>query len=73
MAIVNEDTKMVKYLLDCGANVHQRCMGRFFLPDDQKGSPIDFNSTNGIIQNQDKTTQRQNNKKNNDHFTDYQW
>jgi transient receptor potential cation channel subfamily V protein 5 len=36
MAIVNEDMMTVKYLLKLGANIHQRCVGRFFLPDDQK-------------------------------------
>jgi transient receptor potential cation channel subfamily V protein 5 len=36
IAIVNEDPLMVKYLLSLGADVHQRCTGRFFLPDDQK-------------------------------------
>lgn len=36
MAIVNEDVKIVKLLLDHGANVHERCLGSFFLPDDQK-------------------------------------
>lgn len=36
MAIVNEDPCMVKYLLLHGADVHQRCCGKFFYPDDQK-------------------------------------
>jgi len=36
MAIVNEDPSMVSYLLSCGADVHQRCIGKFFCPDDQK-------------------------------------
>ncbi len=36
MAVVNEDPYMVRYLLQHGANVHQRCVGKFFLPDDQK-------------------------------------
>lgn len=36
MAIVNEDVKIVKLLLDHGANVHERCLGSFFLPHDQK-------------------------------------
>jgi transient receptor potential cation channel subfamily V protein 5 len=36
MAIVNEDVKIVKLLLDHGANVHERCLGSFFLPNDQK-------------------------------------
>jgi ankyrin repeat protein len=36
MAIVNEDLIMVKTLLKKGANIHQRCVGRFFVPDDQK-------------------------------------
>lgn len=36
MAIVNEDVRIVKLLLDHGANVHERCLGSFFLPIDQK-------------------------------------
>lgn len=36
MAIVNENIKIVKLLLDHGANVHERCLGSFFLPIDQK-------------------------------------
>jgi ankyrin repeat protein len=36
MAIVNEDPSMVSYLLSCGADVHIRCIGKFFCPDDQK-------------------------------------
>lgn len=36
MAIVNEDVRIVKLLLDHGANVHERCLGTFFLPIDQK-------------------------------------
>ena len=36
MAIVNENVKIVKLLLDHGANVHERCLGSFFLPTDQK-------------------------------------
>lgn len=36
MAIVNEDIKIVKLLLDHGANVHERCLGSFFLPNDLK-------------------------------------
>lgn len=36
MAIVNEDIRIVKLLLDHGASVHERCLGSFFLPIDQK-------------------------------------
>ncbi|CAD5125665.1 DgyrCDS13866 [Dimorphilus gyrociliatus] len=36
MAIVNEDPAMVKFLLDHEADIHQRCCGNFFLPEDQK-------------------------------------
>ena len=36
MAIVNEDVRMVKLLLDYGANVHERCLGSCWMPDDQK-------------------------------------
>lgn len=38
MAIVSEDPLMVKFLLSNGADVHQRCNGKFFCPDDQKNN-----------------------------------
>ena len=41
MAIVNEDPPMVKFLLDKGADVNQRCCGNFFTADDQKASRSD--------------------------------
>ncbi|XP_053381357.1 transient receptor potential cation channel subfamily V member 5-like isoform X2 [Mercenaria mercenaria] len=41
MAIVIEDPCMVKFLLDKGADYHQRCYGNFFTPDDQKDSRTD--------------------------------
>jgi ankyrin repeat protein len=41
MAIVNEDLNMVKYLLQYKVDIHQRCCGKFFCPDDQKNSRID--------------------------------
>ncbi|XP_067141643.1 transient receptor potential cation channel subfamily V member 6 [Centruroides vittatus] len=41
MAIVNEDPAMVKFLLDNGSNFHERCMGNFFCPEDQKSSRSD--------------------------------
>ncbi|XP_003378400.1 ankyrin repeat-containing domain protein [Trichinella spiralis] len=40
-AIVNEDIAMVRFLLQHGADVHQRCYGAFFCPDDQKESRTD--------------------------------
>ena len=36
MAIVSEDASMVRFLLLNGADVHQRCSGKFFCPEDQK-------------------------------------
>ena len=36
IAIVNEDFEMVKYLVENGAHIHERCTGSFFLPNDQK-------------------------------------
>lgn len=33
IAIVNEDPAMVKYLLDAGANVSERCFGSFMSPE----------------------------------------
>lgn len=41
IAIVNEDPAMVKYLLDAGANVNERCFGSFMSPEDQKASRSD--------------------------------
>ncbi|XP_044012696.1 transient receptor potential cation channel subfamily V member 5 [Aphidius gifuensis] len=41
IAIVNEDPAMVKYLLDSGAEVHERCFGNFMCPEDQKASRTD--------------------------------
>lgn len=40
-AIVNEDPSMVRFLLTKGADVHQRCVGAFFCPDDQKATRSD--------------------------------
>ena len=36
MAIINEDVNAVLYLINMNADLHQRCTGRFFCPDDQK-------------------------------------
>ncbi|XP_053601243.1 transient receptor potential cation channel subfamily V member 5 [Plodia interpunctella] len=41
MAIVNEDPTMVKFLLEAGANYHERCVGSFMSPEDQKASRQD--------------------------------
>ncbi|XP_071540423.1 uncharacterized protein nan isoform X2 [Panulirus ornatus] len=41
IAIVNEDPAMVKFLLDNGANYHERCLGNFMCPEDQKTSRSD--------------------------------
>ncbi|XP_045115765.1 transient receptor potential cation channel subfamily V member 5-like [Portunus trituberculatus] len=41
IAIVNEDPSMVKFLLDNGANYHERCLGNFMCPEDQKTSRMD--------------------------------
>jgi len=41
IAIVNEDPRMVKYFLDNGANVNERCTGAFMSPEDQKSSRMD--------------------------------
>ena len=42
MAIVAENPCLVKYLLVCGADVHQRCTGKFFTVDDQKQKRVDY-------------------------------
>ena len=36
MAIVNENPNMVKFLLLYNVDMHQRCSGKFFCPNDQK-------------------------------------
>jgi transient receptor potential cation channel subfamily V protein 5 len=36
MSVVAEDPTMVKYLLDEGVDIHRRCYGNFFCPDDQR-------------------------------------
>lgn len=41
MAIVNEDPATVKFLLDSGADFHERCFGNFMCPEDQKASRND--------------------------------
>ncbi|XP_068237254.1 transient receptor potential cation channel subfamily V member 5 [Palaemon carinicauda] len=41
ISIVNEDPAMVKFLLDQGANYHERCLGNFMCPEDQKTSRQD--------------------------------
>lgn len=41
IAIVNEDPAMVKFLLDSGADVNERCVGNFMCPEDQKASRSD--------------------------------
>ncbi|CAF0929774.1 unnamed protein product [Brachionus calyciflorus] len=38
MAIVSEDPCMVKFLLLHGADVHEKCCGKFFCPEDQKNN-----------------------------------
>lgn len=38
MAIVSEEPSMVRFLLANGADVHARCCGKFFCPDDQKNN-----------------------------------
>ncbi|CAG9802186.1 unnamed protein product [Chironomus riparius] len=41
IAIVNEDPAAVKFLLDSGADIHERCYGTFMSPEDQKGTRYD--------------------------------
>ena len=41
MSAVAEDPTMVKYLLDQGVEIHERCYGNFFCPEDQKYSRND--------------------------------
>ncbi len=41
MSVVAEDPTMVKYLLDQGINIHERCYGNFFCPDDQRPTRTD--------------------------------
>lgn len=60
MAIVHENVRIVKLLLDHGANVHERCLGSFFLPDDQK------DDANWPIKRVFQTAHQQNQTTNND-------
>ena len=41
MSAVAEDPTMVKYLLDQGIEIHEKCYGNFFCADDQKMSRND--------------------------------
>lgn len=41
MSVVAEDPTTVKYLLDQGVNIHERCYGNFMCPEDQKASRSD--------------------------------
>ncbi|CAK1600101.1 unnamed protein product [Parnassius mnemosyne] len=41
MTIVNENPTMVKFLLDAGADYHERFCGNFICPEDQKASRYD--------------------------------
>ena len=41
MSVVAEDPTMVKYLLNQGIIIEERCYGAFFCPDDQKSSRSD--------------------------------
>ncbi|XP_076239493.1 transient receptor potential cation channel subfamily V member nanchung [Calliopsis andreniformis] len=41
IATVNEDPALVKFLLDSGSDVHERCFGNFMCPEDQKASRSD--------------------------------
>ena len=41
MSCVAEDPTMVKYLLDQGINIQEKCYGNFFCPEDQKPSRND--------------------------------
>ena len=54
-AIVNEDPEMVRFLLSRGADVHQRCFGAFFCPDDQRSSRTDSLEHEWVDVNQKST------------------
>ncbi|XP_059093541.1 transient receptor potential cation channel subfamily V member 5-like isoform X2 [Tigriopus californicus] len=41
MSVVAEDPTTVKYLLDQGVDIHERCYGNFMCPEDQKASRSD--------------------------------
>lgn len=41
MSVVAEDPTMVKWLLDQGIIINERCYGNFFSPEDQKPSRND--------------------------------
>jgi transient receptor potential cation channel subfamily V member 5 len=49
LAIVNEDPAMVKFLLDAGADYHERCCGGFMCPEDQKASRNDSTEQETVV------------------------
>lgn len=51
IAIVNEDPAMVKFLLDAGSNIHERCCGTFMSPEDQKGTRYDIEEREPVCVN----------------------
>ncbi|XP_055957256.1 uncharacterized protein LOC126822629 [Patella vulgata] len=65
MAIANEDSEMVKFVLDKGADCRARACGRFFFPEDQKKSRTD-DPPNELIKVSTKT-----NYKGNAYFGEY--
>ncbi|CAI4222328.1 unnamed protein product [Auanema sp. JU1783] len=42
MAIETEDAEILRFILNCGADVNARCTGNFFTCDDQKSSRCDI-------------------------------
>ena len=50
IAIIYGDLEHVKLLIACGANVNERAMGRFFLPEDQKPKRNKITDYEGKVQ-----------------------
>ena len=42
MAIVDQNPSLVRFLLSYGADVHQRCFGKFFGCDDQRAGRVNY-------------------------------
>lgn len=57
IAIVNEDPGMVKFILENGANVNERCFGSFMSPEDQKPTRNDTLDSEIVVVDQNTNYQ----------------
>ena len=54
IAIINQDLQMVNFLIKNGADLYQRCIGNFFVPNDQKKSVSRFEKLTSLFTNETK-------------------